>query len=193
MDAIPATKRIDAGIKRGPRIRKGLPTKPSAQADLGAWVIPKDLNPHEILERYLSEATTSQIASQYGLSRKALVKWLRLVVPDEWKQVQLIRAHVNLETGEDGIQAAEDENSALSLACARERIKAAQWRLQALDVDYQPKQQLTVDVNHHINVDQALSEQAVKLVEQIRSVADNSSCTALEGQVIDVPITNDTK
>jgi len=179
--------RIDDGIKRGPRKRHKLPEH---HPDLGSWVIPKDLNPDLVLEQYLAAATTTQIAAQHNLSRKALVKWLREQRPKQWRQVQLVRAHIKLEDGEDGIEIASD---ALSLARAREQAKAAQFRLTALDEDYQPKQQLTVDVNHHINVDQALSEQAVKLVEQIRSVADNSSCTALEGQVIDVPITNDTK
>ena len=116
----------------------------SPKADLGSWQIPPDLNPHEVLQRYLTEATTSQIAGQYGLSRKALVKWLRSTVPTEWKEIQLIRAHANLEQGEDGIEDAEASQSAISLACTRERIKAAQWRLQSLDKDYHPKQELTI-------------------------------------------------
>ena len=116
----------------------------SPKADLGSWTIPPDLNPHEVLQRYLTESTTSQIAGQYGLSRKALVKWLRSTVPREWKEIQLIRAHAALEQGEDGIDTAETAQSAISLACTRERIKAAQWRLQALDNDYHPKQELTI-------------------------------------------------
>ena len=129
-------QRIDKGIPRGPR--KALRRSP--KADLGSWVIPSDLNPETVLERYLTESTTSQIASEYGLSRKALVKWLREVKPKEWKEIQLIRAHCRLDDGEDGIEGACDP---LSLARAREQTKAAQFRLTALDSDYQPKQEVT--------------------------------------------------
>ena len=133
--------RIDRGVKRGPKAAKtALPRSPLA--DLGSWTIPPDLNPHEVLQRYLTESTTSQIAGQYGLSRKALVKWLRSTVPNEWKEIQLLRSHVNLDDGEDAIGLAGD---ALSLARAREQVKAAQWRLQALDHDYHPKQEVTID------------------------------------------------
>ena len=182
--------RIDEGIKRGPRKPKEAPRR-SPKADLGGWLIPADLNPHEVLERYLTEATTSQIASQYGLSRKALVKWLRQVVPEEWKQVQLVRAHVNLETGEEGIDTAEIAESAISLACARERIKAAQWRLQALDKDYQPKQEVTV-VNE-VRIETVLDGEACALLGKMlaQSVVSNTHCTAIEGQSVVIPITSE--
>ena len=136
--------RIDEGIRRGPRLkskrRNGKLVNPSPKADLGTWIIPPDLDPQEVLDRYLTEATTSQIAAQYGLSRKALVRWLRTVRPADWKEVQLIRAHCNLEAGEDGLLDASD---ALSLARMRESVKAAQFRLVALDKDYHPKQEVT--------------------------------------------------
>ncbi len=138
--SIPAGKRIDAGIKRGPRTRLGQPTSPSHPSDLGTWKIPPDLDPDHVLDQYLVSDTTSDIAKRFGLSRKALVKWLRTVRPKEWKEVQLIRAHVKLDDGEDGIVTSED---ALSLARARETVKAAQFRLVSLDTDYQPKQQVT--------------------------------------------------
>lgn len=120
-------------------------TKPSPRADLGTWKIPDDLiakGPQEILDRYLTEETTSHIASSYGVSRKALVKWLRQVAPEQWKEVQLIRAHVVLEQAEDGMQDAPD---ALTLAKMRETVKAAQFRLQSIDPDYRPKQDIQVE------------------------------------------------
>lgn len=137
----PAHLRIDEGIPRGPR-RPAKRFHRSPKADIGTWIIPKDLDPQEVLDRYLTEATTSQIAAQYGLSRKALVRWLRQSVPEQWREVQLLRAHCKLESGEDGLEAAPD---ALSLARMREMVKAAQFRLQALDKDYHPKQELTID------------------------------------------------
>ena len=137
----------------------------SPKADLGSWQIPPDLNPHEVLQRYLTEATTSQIAGQYGLSRKALVKWLRSTVPTEWKEIQLIRAHANLEQGEDGIEDAEASQSAISLACTRERIKAAQWRLQSLDKDYHPKQEITHNIQPVLTINIAALPQPSPIID----------------------------
>lgn len=162
--------RIDKGIKKGPR--KASQTalearRASPKADLGSWVIPADLNPHSVLERFLSESTTSHIAGQYGLSRKALVKWLRATVPNEWKETQLLKAHCKLDEGEEGIDEAERRESAISLACARERIKAAQWRLQALDDDYRPKQELTVAVE--VSMDSILEGECERLLDKVRA------------------------
>ena len=142
-----ANKRIDSGIKRGPKrrpIRSGLPTNPTDPADLGTWHIPPDLNPDSVLERYLSESSTSQIAKQYGLSRKALTKWLRQVRPSEWKQAQVLRALCIKEDSEDGLASAADP---LSLARAREMLKGAQFDLVSLDDDYRPKTDVTLHVS----------------------------------------------
>ena len=128
--------RIDEGIKRPKHAHK--PPKHRRKADLGSWVIPADLNPQEVLERYLAANTTSHIAQQYGVSRKALTQWMRKVAPEQWKAVQVIRALMNQEDAEEGIVGATD---ALALARARELLKSAQFNLQALDRDYQPKQQ----------------------------------------------------
>ena len=178
--------RIDRGVKRGARKipvnsreARGLTPKPRPE-DLGSWQIPADLNPHEVLQRYLTEATTSQIASQYSLSRRALVKWLRETVPTEWKEIQLLRAHALLEKGEDGIEDAEAAQSALSLACTRERIKAAQWRLQALDHDYRPKQDVTVTT---VDLGSVIDGQSEALLDQIRT---RIAAPRHDTQVIDV-------
>ena len=145
-----ANKRIDAGIKRGPRktpvnsrLVRGLTPKPRLD-DLGSWKIPPDLNPDEVINRYLTEATTTQISKSYGLSRRALVKWLREVRPKEWREAQLLRAHALLEQAEDQMECAPDP---LSLARTRELSRAMQFRLTSLDKDYHPKQ----DVTHTIN------------------------------------------
>jgi transcriptional/translational regulatory protein YebC/TACO1 len=90
----------------------------------------------------MSEQTTSQIAKSYGVSRKSLVAWLRQVAPKEWLHVQLVRAHDRKETGNEELEVADDP---LSLARAREKLKSAQWELQAIDPDYQPKQHVTVE------------------------------------------------
>ena len=165
MDGVAATKRIDAGIKRGPRKALGLRRSVPRRRDEGTGqvqAIPPNLDPQEVLQRYLTEETTSHIAQSYGLSRKSMVAWLRETVPVEWKRVQIIRAHDRKEQGNEGIDDAQD---ALSLARARETVKSAQWELTSLDPEYQPKQQVTV--TNVIQIDSVLDGQVDKLLERL--------------------------
>ena len=122
--------RIDEGQKRGPRIRQGKLTRPSDKADLGSWQIPPTLDPHEVNNRYLTEPTTAHIARQYGLSRKALVKWIRQQLPTEWKEAQILRALCRKEDSEDGLDRAVNS---LSLQRAREQLRGSQFDLERLD------------------------------------------------------------
>lgn len=171
--------RIDEGIKRGPR--KPLQARRrSPKGDLGGWVIPEDLKPQEVLQRYLVAETTSQIAQEYGLSRKALTKWLREKCPVEWKQVQILRALDQKDKGNEGLI---DPPHALSLACAREQLKSAQWELTALDPDYQPKQQITV--TNIIKMDSLLNDEFDLLLVKVRGVASTPNA-ALPQSIIDV-------
>lgn len=132
--------RIDEGIKRGPRNkRKSVPRRrdPVTNAVVG---IPPNLDAKEVLDRYLTEATTSQIAAHYGVSRKTLVAWLREVEPIAWKKVQVARALIRKEQGDEEIEGAQD---ALSLARAREMLKSGQWDLERLDAaNYAQKQEI---------------------------------------------------
>ena len=166
--------RIDEGVKRGPRTRLGKPTRPSHPADIGTWAIPKDLDPDKLIQQYLSEATTSQIAKQYGVSRKALTKWIREQRPKEWKQAQIVKALVLKEDSEEGILTASD---ALSLARNREALKAAHFDLTSLDQDYQPKQQVEVQINHHVLVEHGLAESALTLFESMRGLEQKQTLT----------------
>jgi hypothetical protein len=137
--------RIDKGVKRGPKIqRRPGPGKLRRNDEGKVQAIPDGLNPKEVLDLYLTEETTSQIAARYGVRRKSLVAWLRQVAPEEWRAVQLIRAHDRKEIGNEQL---EDAPDALSLARARELVKSAQWDLQALDPDYRPKQEVTVQIS----------------------------------------------
>ena len=166
--------RIDRGVKRGPRKtpdptrtatgpRKSVPRRRD-EVTGQVQAIPPTLKPREVLDRYLTEQTTSQIAQSYGVTRKSLVAWLREVAPKEWKAVQLIRAHDRKELGNEGIESATD---ALSLARARETVKSAQWELTSLDPDYQPKQQVTV--SNVIVMDSVLEPMADALIDRIRA------------------------
>jgi hypothetical protein len=171
--------RIDEGIKRGPR--KTRISVPRRRDPITGNVqgIPDGLKPEEVFKRYLTEETTSHIAASYGVSRKTLVAWLRDVDPKGWKRVQLIRAHDLKEQGNETLQAGPED--ALSLACAREQVKSAQWELTAIDPDYQPKQHVMVDVDIHVQVDHALTGEAGELLSRIRGAAVQH-----KGQVIDL-------
>ena len=134
--------RIDEGVKRGRKLRHKMPER---HPDLGTWKIPPDLDPNQVLQDYLTESTTSQISQRYGISRKAMVKWLRTVAPDEWKKVQVVRALCRKEESDDGLEAACD---ALSLARAREMLRSAQWDLERLDAPtFGQQTHVTVDIS----------------------------------------------
>ena len=154
--------RIDEGIKRGPKKQRIALKRPTEPITLSP-IIPATLDPREVLERYLSEPRTSQIAESYGVTRSNLVRWLREVVPDEWKQVQIVRALIFKEDGNEGL---DNADNALMLARAREMVKSAQWELERLDSkNYGAKQEVTV-VNE-VRLETVLDGVCTKLLEKI--------------------------
>lgn len=120
--------RIDEGVKRGPRSSPALPvaqnTKPLSIQNMGKL---KDVDPHTILQRYLSNETTHVIAADYGVTRQALSFFLLGHAEAQWKEAQVARALARKEKAEDDIELAADP---LALARARESLKAAQWDLE---------------------------------------------------------------
>ena len=158
-DPLRENVRIDKGLRR-PR-NKLKPISP--QADLGTWKIPDNLDPDEVLAEYLAAATTSSIAARYGLSRKALVGWLRDKRPAAWKRVQVIRDLADKEDGRDGIAGAPD---ALSLARARELLKSGQWDLERLDsANYGPKQEVVHTLQPVFIINTAALPQANTIID----------------------------
>lgn len=135
--------RIDEGIRRGPKKRRKVPRQQDPRTGRMLQIIPPDLDPQVVLNRYLTDETTSQIAQSFGVTRKALTGWLRSALPKEWKQVQIVRALVRKDDGNDGL---EDAPDALSLARAREMIRSAQFDLEHLDEDFRPKQETTTNI-----------------------------------------------
>ncbi len=170
-----ASKRIDKGIKRGARPHQNKPPryahkppKHPGRMDTALGIIPADLNPQEVLERYLTESTTSQIAAQYGVSRKTLVRWLKDKAPDQWKQVQIIRALCRKEDADEGIENACD---ALSLARAREMLRSGQWDLERLDShNYGQKQEVSVTTDHKVTIEHTLTGSARELFQSMRGI-----------------------
>ena len=103
--------------------------KPPEKQVLNAANLPKlrEANPLTILQRYLSDESTSVIAADYGVTRQALGQFLLRHAEEEWKEAQVARAIARKEKAEDDLEAAPDP---LSLARARELLKAAQWDLE---------------------------------------------------------------
>ena len=169
--------RIDEGIKRGPRNRHKAPPR---RLDTATGAIPTDLTPEAVIERYLTESTTSQIAQSYAVSRKSLVRWLVEHKPKEWKQVQVIRALCRKDAGDEGLEVACD---ALSLARAREQLKSAQWDLERLDhTNYGMKQEVTV--KQEVRIETVLDGEACQLLGKMlaQSVALTPNAALLEGE-----------
>ena len=87
----------------------------------------READPKDILKRYLSDESTKAIAASYGVTRQALGQYLLKNAEQEWRDAQVARAIARKESAEDDLETAHD---ALSLARARERLRAAQWDLE---------------------------------------------------------------
>lgn len=121
--------RIDEGQKRGPRKSRNGIRKRDPKTGQSASVIPLDLLPATVLERYLSDEKTSEIALSYGISRSRLHQWLLEHAEDSWRKAQVARAITGLENAKDMLQEASDP---LELARARELLRSSQWELERL-------------------------------------------------------------
>lgn len=164
--------RIDEGVKRGPKKQyRHTPRKRVNEAGL-LESIPPDLNPDHVLELYLSRARTSQIAQELGVRRSTLTAWMRDQRPEGWKKVQVIRALLKKESGDEGI---EDANDALSLARAREQLRSGQWDLERLDSsNYGQKQEVAVTHDHKVTIEHTLTGSARELFQSIRGISPSN-------------------
>jgi transposase-like protein len=87
----------------------------------------EDVSP--IIQRYLSDETSLQIAQSHGITVQALSDWLLRHHQEEWQRAQVARAIALRDKAEDRLETAAD---ALELARAREQLKSAQWQLEKL-------------------------------------------------------------
>lgn len=139
--------RIDEGIKR--RQRKSTPIRRSAETGM-LEAIPADLDVHAVLQRYLNAPTASMVARELGVRRSSLTHWLRKTVPAEWRAVQLVRAEMRKEDGDDGIYGSR---TAFELARARELLRSGQFDLERLDpANWGQKQEITTNLQPVINI-----------------------------------------
>jgi predicted DNA-binding protein YlxM (UPF0122 family) len=133
--------RIDEGIKRGKRIRPiASPRRkaivPACNSKLA------NLDATAVIRRYLEDQTTAEIAKEIGVHRSGLHQWLLRNCEEHWREAQIARALSALEEHKDNLRVAND---ALSLARAREGLRAAQWELERLFGRlYGAKQEVTI-------------------------------------------------
>ena len=131
--------RADDGIERGPKHnQQPVPARIEGQS----WTIPPDLDADLILHEYLCERETSGIAAKHGIRRAALTRWLQQQRPEEWKEVQRIRA---LCTKEEGTELIYDARTGLQLGRARALRAAGEWDLERLDEDFRAKSDVRIE------------------------------------------------
>jgi hypothetical protein len=87
----------------------------------------KDVDPKDVLERYLAEETGPQIAASYGVTKAALSYFMLKHAEEQWKEAQVVKALTRKEDAETKLETA---SNALDLARARELLRAAQWDLE---------------------------------------------------------------
>jgi hypothetical protein len=87
----------------------------------------KDVKPEDVLERYLAEETSTQIAQSYGVTRAALSFFMLKHAEEQWKNAQVTKALQRKEKAEDAMETADNP---LDLTRAREMLKSAQWDLE---------------------------------------------------------------
>lgn len=87
----------------------------------------KNIKASDILDRYLNDETSPQIAASLGVTKAALSYWLIKHAETEWKDAQVVKAIRRKESAEEMMETA---NNALDLARARELLKSAQWDLE---------------------------------------------------------------
>ena len=127
MSEVQANRRIDAGIKRGPR--KQIDRRPKA-ALTGMFVSKHTPEEKQALIQQAQEAilageTTDQFAARKGISGRTVRYWL-LDVPEA---EQARRALINGELARtlEEMREARHADSPLPLACAREEFRAWSW------------------------------------------------------------------
>jgi predicted transcriptional regulator len=87
----------------------------------------KNVNTEDILERYLAEETSTEIAQSLGVTKSALSLFMLKHAEEQWRSAQVVKALKRKEEAEDLIETASNP---LDLARAREKLKSAQWDLE---------------------------------------------------------------
>ena len=180
--------RIDEGVKRGPRKKRTGPRLAPLKTTEGREYHPGKLQgvePLGIITRYLNGETSEQIALTLNCTRQGLAYYLRKTAEEDWREAQIVQAIERKDSAEDELRVATD---ALSLARAREQLRAAQWDLERLFSRlYGQKQELTIKAE--INLVSVLDGHCERLLDKIGDAQRHIA--PLSPQVIDVEPVSD--
>jgi hypothetical protein len=149
---MPGEPRNPGGNKTSPRSPKGtfLPAPGTKEnADL-------------LLARYDSGELIERICKDLKITHQAAYKAILKHCPEDWKHSQAARALAEYEMAKLEIdkiakkartEKYDAQNDQVSLACARERLKSAQWELErVLTRIYGNKQEVSATVPVQINI-----------------------------------------
>jgi len=133
----------------------------------------KDVDPKDILDRYLGEENSTQIVKSLGVTKAALSYFMLKHAEDQWKDAQLVKALIRKEAAETKLETADNS---LDLARGRELLKAAQWDLERV-------------CRRIYGQDAPQTAQAVQVVINLRreGATNAQSGDVIEAQVVDKP------
>lgn len=133
-----------------------------------------EVNPQAVVQRYIAGETIKDMAAQYGVQDTAMYHFLLRNCPEDWKAAKLAKAHA-LTDG--GIEELDRSQEPLSVAIAREKIRAGQWDLERLDRQNYGRE------DHNINIT------FVDLGERLRRAKERSqgNCQVIEHQESTAP------
>ena len=85
----------------------------------------------QALVAYEQGQKLTDYASAVGIGYRTLMRSILNSAPDEWYELQTVRAEERLHKAEDQLEL--DSSDALVISRARESARAAQWRLERLN------------------------------------------------------------
>ena len=177
--------RIDEGVKRGPRKPREPGTRLAKLKSIpGISYCPTKLTnvkPIDIITRYLNGESSEQIAHSLTVTRQGLAYFLRKNAEEDWREAQIIQAVERKELAEELLASCNDP---LSLARAREQLRAAQWDLERL-FSRLYGQRLSVESKQVMDpATQELANAAIELLARFREKVVNPEPIALDNKDI---------
>ena len=164
----PVHKRIDEGLKRGPRQKTG-PKPSSPRRDNGQFLPVLSNSPQDIaraLQDYANGATLEQLAKEHGVSRQAIYGWLLGELGGEQHSALVTRAlTARIAKGDEMLDTATNP---LDLQRGREQARNARLDLERRRANlYGAKSMIDVTVQQ-VTIEQSLSNSSLALLSKLR-------------------------
>lgn len=174
--------RIDEGVKRGKRKMRQEARQAPRTAEGTFSPIYSPAKRSEVIlsvpEAIRNGKTTRQIAEQHQIPLSTLQAWIVGNPEVEEARGAMIASELCIRMGE-----IDDAQDPLGLARAREGFKAWSWIAERRESRlYGQKQEVKVDIEHHVTVDHALTEEARDLLGKVRGKS-----VSIPSPIIDIP------